>query len=462
MNTFGFKIKEKGSSVGKEIIAGIVLFLCTCYLIPTNASILAGAGMDEAGVYAASALVTFVSTFLFALIANVPMMLATGMGLNSLFAVTIVKELHYSWQEAMFIVLLSSIVYFILSITPARVKILNAFPSNLKKIISTGLGVFIAFVGFFGANIFVPGESMGLTLGNLTSPSVLLALGGIILILVLSLAKTKLTFLNTFAVPICILLVAAVGLILSSCGVEDPNLPSVDFTSGWGINNLEKVFLFGIFDSSISIDFVSIMANVFSNPLSYILIFSIVFTNFLNSAAVFMLIGKDTGMVNEDGTVRSNRYLLADSIGGISSAILGTSPVSSLAESAVPVAMGAKTGLTGVVASLSFLAAAFVYPIFQVFSYSSVTACALVYIGATVFMGNLKDIEWNKPEVAITAFFCIAMIIGTYSLNDGIGIAVIIYVLISLCQKKWKEIHPLLYAFLAVYLASFVLQAVFL
>lgn len=454
-----FAIKQKGSKLSIEIISGIVLFLAGCYIMPTNAGILADAGMNEAGVYASTALLGAIATFLFGLIANAPILVAAGMGLNAFFAYTVCLGMGFSWQEGMMIVLLSSLLYFVLSITPARMAILKAFPSDLKKIISSGLGAFIAFVGLQGSGLIVSSDSTIVALGNLGDASTLLALFGILLAIGLMFAKTKKGLLSTFAVPIAMLCTAIIGVILVACGVADDGLPHADFSTGWGINGLEEVFLFGIFGSE-GLDFGSVCANVFSNPLTYVAVFSLTFANMFNAAATIMALGGDFKLLDEKGDLLSNRPLIADSIGGLFAAPLGCCNTTTFGESAIAAKTGGKTGLAAFVTALLFLLSSFIYPVFSIFSYGCVTSCALVAIGGLIFSSNLREIDWKKPEVGFAAFICLLMIILTYSLSYGIGFALIVYLLILLVQGRGKEASWMLYLVGVLYLGSFALEAI--
>src|SRR5574344_1848957 len=235
-----FHIKEKGGKPSGDILGGIVNFLAMCYILPVSSAILSSTGMDPLGVFMATALVSGIVTLIMAFVANCPVALSAGMGLNAYLAYTVCGALGYSWQQGMVLLLVTGVLFFIFSLTPVRRKIIDAFPMDLKAIISAGLGAFIAFVGLKGAGIVVGDSSTLVTLGSLSDPAVILSIVGILLVLTLMNIKTKRNLLSSLAVPMGMLSVALIGLLLHACGLKggsDPNvntLPWADFSTGWG------------------------------------------------------------------------------------------------------------------------------------------------------------------------------------------------------------------------------------
>jgi AGZA family xanthine/uracil permease-like MFS transporter len=429
--------------------------------------------MDSLGVFMATALVSGIVTLIMAIVANCPVALSAGMGLNAYLAFTVCKGLNYSWQEGMILLTVTGILFFIFSLTPVRRKIIDAFPMDLKAIISAGLGAFIAFVGLKGANIIVTdavidvqgkiSSSTLVTLGSLSDPAVILSIVGILLVLALMNIKTKHGLLSSLAVPIGMLFVAVIGLIIHVSGVDNPNLPSVNFSTGWGwqsFGNYANVFAYGLFGSSSGQDFWGMVGGVFSNPASYAVIFSLIFVNMFDTSATLMAIGRDTDIFGADGKMKDNKVIMADATGALICAPLGTATVTSFVESTIGVKLGARTGLASIVTGGLFLLAAFIYPVFQLFTYSCVSCAALVAVGAMIFAGNLKTIKWIDPAIGFSAFITILMIVLTYSLTNGIGFGLLAYCVIMLASKRGKEINWILYVVASFYLVSFAVNEI--
>jgi AGZA family xanthine/uracil permease-like MFS transporter len=459
-----FHIHERGSKPLNEILGGAVTFLAMCYILPVNANILSQMGMNTMGVFASTAIVSAIVTLIMALVANCPIALSSGMGLNAYLVFTVSMGLGYSWQECMILLTLTGIIFFIFSLTPIRRKIIDAFPEDLQCIISAGLGAFIAFVGLKGAGIIVSSPSTFVTLGSLSDPAVILSIVGIFLVLFLMNIKTKKGLLSSLAVPLCMLSIALVGYIIRLCGVNNDALPNVDFSSHWGLNNFNDVAFYGLLSNDASVkkgsDFGQLILDVLSNPASYAVIFSLIFVNLFDTSATLMAIGRDTTIFGTDGKMKDNKAIMADATGALVCAPLGTATVTSFVESTIGVKLGARTGLASLVTASLFLLSAFIYPIFQLFTYSCVSCAALVSVGALIFAGNLKNIHWGDMAIGASAFITVLMIVLTYSLTNGIGFGLLTYVVIMLASKRGKEISWVLYVVSGFYVLSFVVNEI--
>ena len=290
------------------------------------------------------------------------------------------------------------------------------------------------------------------TLGSLLNPSTLIAIVSIILCFGMMFSKNKI--LSTLAIPICILFAAIAGVIVSSIMISNGNLdyvagswiyksetlqnmavklpiaPWLEKDMQWGMSGVKDVLFFGLLDSNYSgQDFQSDIVKVFSNPTSYVAIFSLMFVNLFDTTATLLAVGRNTGIINEEGKMQNyQKAVLADAVGAAVCGPLGTSTVTSFAESNIGVEMGAKTGLAAVVAGLKFLLSGFIYPVFSIFTAGSVTAPALVCVGAMIFVGNFKDINFSDRVVAFTGFIMVIFSLLTYSIASGIGIGLIAYV----------------------------------
>ena len=479
-----FHVSEKGSSIKNEVIGGLITFIAMCYILPVNASILSAMGMNTMGVFAMTALVGALVTFIMGFVANYPVVLSAGMGLNAYLAYTIAGSAGFTWQQCMILLTISGILFFVFSLTPVRKIIIESIPKDLQLIISSALGAFICFVGLKNSGVIVQDGGTLVTLGSLLNPSTLIAIVSIILCFGMMFSKNKI--LSTLALPICILFAAIAGVIVSSIMISNGNLdyvagswiyksetlqnmavklpiaPWLEKDMQWGMSGVKDVLFFGLLDSNYSgQDFQSDIVKVFSNPTSYVAIFSLMFVNLFDTTATLLAVGRNTGIINEEGKMQNyQKAVLADAVGAAVCGPLGTSTVTSFAESNIGVEMGAKTGLAAVVAGLMFLLSGFIYPVFSIFTAGSVTAPALVCVGAMIFVGNFKDINFSDRVVAFTGFIMVIFSLLTYSIASGIGIGLIAYVVMMLFSKRRKEICLPIYIITLFFILSFALSAI--
>ncbi|MBS6441705.1 MAG: NCS2 family permease [Coprobacillus sp.] len=479
-----FHVSEKGSSIKNEVIGGLITFIAMCYILPVNASILSAMGMNTMGVFAMTALVGALVTFIMGFVANYPVVLSAGMGLNAYLAYTIAGSAGFTWQQCMILLTISGILFFVFSLTPVRKIIIESIPKDLQLIISSALGAFICFVGLKNSGVIVQDGGTLVTLGSLLNPSTLIAIVSIILCFGMMFSKNKI--LSTLAIPICILFAAIAGVIVSSIMISNGNLdyvagswiyksetlqnmavklpiaPWLEKDMQWGMSGVKDVLFFGLLDSNYSgQDFQSDIVKVFSNPTSYVAIFSLMFVNLFDTTATLLAVGRNTGIINEEGKMQNyQKAVLADAVGAAVCGPLGTSTVTSFAESNIGVEMGAKTGLAAVVAGLMFLLSGFIYPVFSIFTAGSVTAPALVCVGAMIFVGNFKDINFSDRVVAFTGFIMVIFSLLTYSIASGIGIGLIAYVVMMLFSKRRKEVCLPIYIITLFFILSFALSAI--
>lgn len=448
LNNF-FKIKERGSTVGKEIIAGVVIFFAMLYILPTNAAILSE-GFGEkyfAGVFVATGIATFIATLIMGLIANFPVALSAGMGMNAMIGVTVCQVLGYSAIEALALILITGVLFLILSLTPLRLKIVTCIPKNLKIAISSGLGFFICFVGLQNAGIISSNKATLVQLGNFSKhPELLLAIFGILLVIGLMNIKSK---VSRFAVIIGMAITAVIGIILGQTGLD--NMPKFDFATSSNITSIKDVFG-KCFEGIIP---------VLKNPKSYGVIFALIIVNLFDTTATLLAVGKDVGIMNEKGEmIGGKKAIMADAVGAVIAGLIGTSTVTSFAESAVGVETGGRTGLTAVTTGFLFLIATLLYPAFTVFSGKAgalITCSALVAVGALMFC-NLKELDWEDKPSVIATFITLIFILLTYSLSEGIGIGFIFYVVMMLFNKRGKEVNFIMYLISILFLIYFVIN----
>jgi len=445
-----FQISKKHSTFIKEIGAGVMVFLAMIYIMPVNANILGGAGFPAGSVFIATALVSGIVTIFMGLFGKYPIALSVGMGMNAFLAFTVCNNLGYSWEEGLALVIVAGIIFMVISFTGWRQKIINAFPQDLKYAITIGLGFFIAFVGLKMGGIIAANDGTLVALGKLNNPVVLLSLFGVFLCFGLFAVSGKLQY---FAIILAMAVTALLGLVLNLIGVD--NMPGFNITD---YGNIGAIFGKGI----------AVIPGVLLRPESYAVIFAMIFVNLFDTSATIMAVGKEVGMLNDRGQLAAgNRVIYVDAVGAVLGGIFGSSTVTSYAESTIGVKLGARTGLTAVTTGFLFLLAVFLYPLFSLFSaipvgddfYTPVTSLALVAVGAMLF-ANLKYLNWDDLIVTFTAFSIIIFMVLTYSLADGLGIGIFIYVIMKFFSGRKSEVSIILYIIAFFFLVNYILGAV--
>ena len=433
-----FKFKESGADYRTEIIAGITTFLAMAYILGVNPSMLAEGGMPANAVFFSTAIASGIACIVMGLVAKFPVGLAPGMGLNALFTYTIILEMGNSWETALAAVFISSIIFFIITISGLREAILNLIPADLKIGIGAGIGFFLAFLGFKGAGIIVNDPSTYVTMGNLLAPSVILALIGILITLVFYIRKVP------AAVFFGMIITAAIGIVFSflGFGTGNPLMPSIP-----------AQFISVNFDFSLFGGFLRGFAQLFSNiPNLFMMVFSLLFVTFFDATGTLMSLGKQCGFIDEKGqSMGIEKAFLSDAIGGIIGSVCGTSTVTAFVESATAVGMGAKTGLASVVTGILFLLSIFIAPLILALFTPSVTAAALVIVGF-LMMAQLGSVDWANSVISASVFMTIIMMILSYSISIGIAWGFIAYFVGSIAEGKFKEMGWGMYALMIVFL----------
>lgn len=436
-----FKLKEKNTSVKTEIIAGVTTFLAMAYILGVNPNILHDAGMDLASVFMATAISAGFASIVMGLVANYPVALAAGMGVNALFAYTICgPAIGLSWKGALAGVFVSGLIFVVISATGIRKMIINAIPKQLKLAIGAGIGFFIAFVGLKNAGIVAANESTFVALGNFGDPKVLLAVFGILLTIALIVKKAP------AAVFIGMVITAVVGIICGSVfGLE--GLPS------WPTNPFEMDFSMQAAGS-----FMDGFGELFANPVNaFIVIFSFLFVDFFDTAGTLVAVANRIGLVNEKGELENvERALLADAVGTVAGAALGTSTVTSFVESTSGVEVGGKTGLTACTTGILFFVSILFAPIVLSAVTNAVTAPALVVVGILMAQ-QLKEIEWDNMIYATAGFLTVIAMILTYSISNGIAFGFIAYAIAMIAAGKAKEVHMTVWILMIIFVIYFAL-----
>lgn len=406
---FGFN--PQTMTVKKEIIAGITTFLTMAYILAVNPSILADAGMDKGAVFTTTIISAIVGTAVMAIYAKLPYVLAPGMGLNAFFAYTIVLTMGYTWQFALTAVFLEGIIFIILTLTGLRQKIVDAIPLILRRAISPGIGLFIAFIGLKDAGIVSASDTTFVTLGNLHSPAVLLACFGILITAVLMVRNV------TGALLIGILITTIAGIPLGVTSISSivdtppsisPILLKFEWSNIWSVDMIVCIITF-------------------------------LFLDMFDTIGTLIGVSNRAGMVDENGRIINlGKAFMADAVGTTIGAMLGTSTVTTYVESASGVNAGGRSGLTAFSSAACFALALFLAPLFLAIP-TQATAPALFLVGV-MMMHDIRKIDFNDYVNAIPCFVCIVLMPLTYSISDGILLSVITYVLIRIFAGRWQEL----------------------
>lgn len=448
-----FRFEERNTNFKVETIGGIVTFLAMAYILVVNPGISSGLWLGEpgipyGGVFFATALGAFLATLMMALLANLPVALAPGMGVNAFFVGTIIGIHGYTWQEALALSFLGGIIFLLISLTPIRRKLIEAIPNDLKAAIGAGIGFFIAFVGLRLTGIFVWNGQ--LELGDLSDPTVLLSIFSIAVIFVVHSLKNG---LSRFSFIISILVTTIVGLVLGyAFGI--PGMPEFGAFDYAAFADIPQVAFVGVFEG---------LGSVFTTHsiwTSIFLVFALLFVDIFDTAGTLVAVSKGANLVDDDGNIPSiDKALLTDATGTLISSMLGTPEITSYVESATGVEAGARTGFSSLVVAALFLLSLALFPVFNVFTYSSVTAGALVLVGV-LMATQLKEVNWNDMTAAITAFMTIGGMLFTSSIADGIAFGFIFYSLIKLVRGEIKSVSPIIWISSLLFIVYFILMTV--
>ena len=447
-----FKLKEHGTDVKTEVIAGITTFMTMAYILAVNPNMLAVTGMDSGAVFTATAVASVIATFLMAALANLPFVLSAGMGLNAYFAYTVCGAMGYSWHVALAAVFVEGLIFIVLTLTNVREAIFNAIPHTLKVAVSVGIGLFITFVGLQNAKIVVDSSTLvglfsfksSLAAGTFSTEgiTVLLALLGILITAVLVIKGVKGNML------IGIFITWLLGILCQLAGIYVPN-PEAGFYSliPSGIvsapASLAPTFLKLSFEGIQIMDFIVIML-------------AFLFVDMFDTIGTLIGCASKANMLDKNGRLPGIKgALFADAVGTSAGALLGTSTVTTFVESSSGIAEGGKTGLTAVVAGILFLIALFLSPIFLAIP-SFATAPALVTVGF-LMMQQVTKIDFQDLPEAIPAFIAIFAMPFMYSISEGISLGVISYVAINLVIGRGKKITPLMYVLAVLFILKYVL-----
>lgn len=432
-----FKLKEHNTNVRTEIMAGITTFMTMAYILVVNPNILSSAGMDRGAVFTATALSAAIATIAMAFLANYPVALASGMGLNAFFAIV---ASQYSWEIALVAILIEGIIFILLSFFRFREAIVNGMPENLKYAITVGIGLFIALIGLQNAGIVVPNEGTMIGLGDLTDITVILSLIGLIAIVYMTHKGVKGALLWG------ILGTYILGIICQLTGLYtvDPDAGRFDLIPSLQLISLPP----SVAPTFFKFDFAGAFKLGFE---FFVIMFSFLFVDIFDTVGTLIGVASKGNLLDEDGKLpRAKEALLADAIGTVAGAFLGTSTVTSYVESASGVAEGGRTGLTALTTGVLFVVALIFAPIFTAIP-SFATAPALVVVGLFMVTAITK-IDFNDFTEGLPAFLAIIMMPFTSSIAEGIVFGILSWVILKVLSGNAKKVQPLMYVLAVLFI----------
>ncbi|QQK79256.1 NCS2 family permease [Salicibibacter cibi] len=424
-----FRFEENNTTYSKEIMAGVTTFLAMAYILFVNPQILGDTGMDMNAVFAATAIAAAIGTAIMALWGKYPIALAPGMGLNAFFAYTVVLGMGIDWEIALFGVFVSGIIMILITLFKIREVIINAIPAELKYAAASGIGLFIAFVGLQNAEIVVPDESTYVALGDMASPTTLLAIFGLVVtVIFLVLGARGGIFYGMVLTAVAGIIT---GLVEMPSAIVD-SIPSLAPTFGAAFTGLTEVE----WTSALIMQLI-------------IVILTFLFVDFFDTAGTLYAVANQAGFVKNNKLPNAGRALLSDASATSVGAVLGTSTTTAFVESTSGVAAGGRTGFTSLVTAALFMLSLFFSPLLAVVT-EAVTAAALIVVGV-LMAAALKLIDWDKLEIALPCFLTVVVMPLTYSIANGIALGFMFYPITMILKGEGKNVHPIMYVLFFVF-----------
>ncbi|MEE8736866.1 NCS2 family permease [Bifidobacterium subtile] len=446
-----FHLKESGTTVSTEIMAGLTTFFAMSYIIIVNPQILSKTGMPWGGVFLATIIAAVIGTLVMGLFANVPYAQAAGMGLNAFFTYTVCLGLKFSWQETMCMVFLCGIINIIITVTKIRKMVIEAIPESLQQAIGGGIGLFIAYVGMLNVG-FLNFKAGVPALSTLNQPVLWVFLIGLVLAIVLNVLNVKGAMLITIAVT------AIIGIPL---GVTNFG---ASHSLGQTFSELPQTFG-AIFTEQ---GFPALFSDPAKLPLVIVTIFAFSMSDTFDTIGTFIGTGRRTGIFSEEDekalesgsgfSSKMDKALFSDSIATSVGAIFGTSNTTTYVESAAGISAGGRTGLTSVIVAICFVLSIFFAPVISAIP-AAATAGVLVVVGC-MMAASLKDVKWDELSEAVPAFFAAVFMAFSYSISYGIAGGFIMYCIVMTCKKKAKDVHPIIWIVSALFILDFVTMAI--
>lgn len=427
-----FHLSENNTSVKREFLAGLTTFVAMAYILFVNPSVLGDAGMDKGAVFTATALSAILGCLLMGFLANYPIAIAPGLGDNAFFTYSVVLAMGIPWQKAMAGVFIASVLFTLVSFFKIREIIIDAIPQDLKYAMAAGIGIFIAFVGLQGGGLIVADKSSLVSIGSFTVPTTWLTIFGVFFIGILMAKKVPGSIF--YGLVATTLLGLATGLIKMPTHIIS-TAPSMKPTFGVGLEHL----------------------SVLSSPQMWAVVLIFFLVAFFDTAGTLIGLAQQAGIMKDGKMPRIGRALMADSLSMLGGAIMGTTPTAAYVESSAGIAIGGKTGLTAVVTGILFGFSMIFSPLLTVVT-SQVTAPALIVVGV-LMVSALRDIQWDKFEVALPAFLVVIGMPLTYNISYGIAFGFLTYPIMMVAAGRRKDVNPIMWIlFLLFILLLYVLN----
>jgi AGZA family xanthine/uracil permease-like MFS transporter len=429
-----FKLKERGTDIRTEVTAGVTTFMTMAYIIFVNPDILSKSGMPFGALMVSTCLAAALATFLMAFLANYPVALASGMGLNAFFAFTVVLGMKVPWQTALAAVFVEGIIFIVLTFTKVRENVVNGIPMSLKHGISAGIGLFIAFIGFQGSGLITASEATLVTGAGLRGniPAIL-TMAGLVIICTLEALKVRGAILWGIVATTVIAMPCGIAKVPEAVASMPPSIAPIFAKLDFSMISLK------LGDPAV--------ANF------WIIVFTFFFVDFFDTVGTLVGVANRAGLLDEKGNLpKAKEALFADAVGTTAGALLGVSTVTSYVESASGIGVGGRTGLTALVTGILFLLSVFFNPIISVVP-SCATAPALIFVGVYMLMniGRMDFSDWTETMPAMVAIFTMPF---TYSIATGIEYSFISYVAVKLTAGRAKDVSPIMFALAMIFLAK--------
>lgn len=419
-----FHLSEQGTTVKREILAGLTTFVSMAYILFVNPSILGAVGMDKGAIFTATALSAILGSVLMAFLANYPIAVAPGLGDNAFFTFSVVLGMGISWQKAMADVFIASVLFTILSFLKVREIVIDAIPKDLKLAMAAGIGIFIAFVGLQGGGLVVASKTSLVEIGSLAVPTTWLTIFGIFVIAILMAKKVP------GSIFIGLVSTALLGLITGLIKMPANIIslaPSMKPTFGVGISYLPSVM----------------------DPQMWAVVLIFLLVAFFDTAGTLIGLAQQAGIIKDNKMPRIGQALMADSVSMLAGSVMGTTPTAAYVESSAGIAIGGKTGLTSLTVSILFVFSMFFSPLLTVVT-NQVTAPALIVVGV-LMASSLREIDWGKFEIAMPAFLTIVGMPLTYNISYGIAFGFLTYPILMFAAGRRKEVNYIMWILLFVF-----------
>ena len=420
-----FQLDKYKTSVKVEFLAGLTTFISMSYILFVNPSVLGASGMDKGAVFTATALASALGTALMGIVANYPIGEAPALGINAFFAYTVCVGMHVSWETALAAVFVASIIFILITMFKLREKIINAIPADLKFAISSGIGLFIAFLGMQDGDLIVANKSTLVGLGSLHDPAVWITIFGLLVTVVLMILNVP------GAIFIGMILAALFGVVTGQIALPTKIIsvaPSIAPTFGQAIFHVKDI-----------------------NTLQmWVVVLTFLLVTFFDTAGTLIGLAQQAGFMKDNKMPRVGKALASDSTAMMVGSVLGTSPVGAFVESSAGIAVGGRTGLTAVFVAIFFLISMIFSPLLGLFT-THVTAPALIIVGVLMAQ-NTAHIHWDKMEIAVPAFLILTGMPLTYSISDGLALGLITYPICMLAAKRGKEVTPMMWVLFVVFI----------